>query len=142
MSITQSLNNLPPKTRRIVLTITAIALVIGVSFFVTNLTERKASRVPRANKPEVTVVSPQRATGKASNAGGVATSGLEMSQNALRLSWTHAEVDERLHMIMRDIHNICVRHGRRADGSVDYVDGANIGGFIKVADAMLAQGVY
>ena len=63
MSITQSLNNLPPKTRRIVLTITAIALVIGVSFFVTNLTERKASRVPRANKPEVTVVSPQRATG-------------------------------------------------------------------------------
>ena len=82
------------------------------------------------------------APGKASNAGGVATSGLEMSQNALRLSWTHAEVDERLHMIMRDIHNICVRHGRRADGSVDYVDGANIGGFIKVADAMLAQGVY
>ena len=82
------------------------------------------------------------APGKASNAGGVATSGLEMSQNALRLSWTHAEVDERLHMIMRDIHNICVRHGKRADGSVDYVDGANIGGFIKVADAMLAQGVY
>ncbi len=63
MSITQSLNNLPPKTRRIVLSITAFALVIGVSFFVTNLTERKASRVPRANKPEVTVVSPQRATG-------------------------------------------------------------------------------
>ena len=82
------------------------------------------------------------APGKASNAGGVATSGLEMSQSALRLSWTHAEVDERLHMIMRDIHNICVRHGKRADGSVDYVDGANIGGFIKVADAMLAQGVY
>jgi len=81
------------------------------------------------------------APGKASNAGGVATSGLEMSQNALRLSWTHAEVDERLHAVMRDIHNICVRHGRRADGSVDYVDGANIGGFIKVADAMLAQGV-
>ena len=82
------------------------------------------------------------APGKASNAGGVATSGLEMSQNALRLSWTHAEVDERLHAIMRDIHNLCVRHGKRDDGSVNYVDGANISGFIKVADAMLAQGVY
>ena len=82
------------------------------------------------------------APGKASNAGGVATSGLEMSQNALRLSWHHAEVDERLHAIMKDIHGHCVRHGKREDGSVNYVDGANIAGFVKVADAMLAQGVY
>ena len=81
------------------------------------------------------------APGKASNAGGVATSGLEMSQNALRLGWTHAEVDERLHVIMKDIHENCVRHGKRADGTINYVDGANIGGFVKVADAMLAQGV-
>jgi len=82
------------------------------------------------------------APGKASNAGGVATSGLEMSQNALRLSWHHAEVDERLHAIMKDIHEHCVRHGKRADGSINYVVGANIAGFVKVADAMLAQGVY
>src|SRR5690554_5504551 len=82
------------------------------------------------------------APGKASNAGGVATSGLEMSQNALRLSWHHAEVDERLHAIMKDIHGNCVRHGRRKDGTVNYVDGANISGFVKVADAILAQGVY
>jgi glutamate dehydrogenase (NADP+) len=82
------------------------------------------------------------APGKASNAGGVATSGLEMSQNAQRLSWHHADVDERLHGIMKDIHANCVRHGKRADGSVNYVDGANIAGFVKVADAMLAQGVY
>jgi len=82
------------------------------------------------------------APGKASNAGGVATSGLEMTQNAMRLSWGHAEVDERLHSIMKDIHENCVRHGRRADGSINYVDGANIAGFVKVADAMLAQGVF
>lgn len=82
------------------------------------------------------------APGKASNAGGVATSGLEMSQNASRLSWSHAEVDRRLHAIMVDIHENCVRHGRRSDGSVNYVDGANIAGFVRVADAMLAQGVY
>ena len=82
------------------------------------------------------------APGKASNAGGVATSGLEMSQNALRLSWHHAEADDRLHQIMKAIHGNCVRHGRRADGSVNYVDGANIAGFVKIADAMLAQGVY
>lgn len=82
------------------------------------------------------------APGKASNAGGVATSGLEMSQNSQRLSWSHAEVDKRLHDIMVDIHENCVRHGRRGDGSVNYVDGANIAGFVKVADAMLAQGVY
>ncbi|MBX9873140.1 MAG: NADP-specific glutamate dehydrogenase [Burkholderiaceae bacterium] len=81
------------------------------------------------------------APGKASNAGGVATSGLEMSQNASRLMWTRDEVDTRLHGIMRSIHAACVRHGKRADGSVSYVDGANIAGFVKVADAMLAQGV-
>jgi glutamate dehydrogenase (NADP+) len=81
------------------------------------------------------------APGKASNAGGVATSGLEMSQNATRISWTHAEVDERLHAIMKEIHQNCVRHGSRGDGSVNYVDGANIAGFVKVADAILAQGV-
>ena len=81
------------------------------------------------------------APGKASNAGGVATSGLEMTQNAMRLSWTRDEVDARLRAIMQDIHENCVRHGRRADGSVNYVDGANIAGFVKVADAMRAQGV-
>jgi glutamate dehydrogenase (NADP+) len=81
------------------------------------------------------------APGKASNAGGVATSGLEMSQNAMRLSWPREEVDARLLDIMRGIHTACVRHGQRADGSVSYVDGANIAGFVKVADAMLAQGV-
>ncbi len=82
------------------------------------------------------------APGKASNAGGVATSGLEMSQNAMRLSWTHAEVDERVHAIMKDIHGNCVRHGKHKDGTVNYVDGANISSFVKIADAMLAQGVY
>lgn len=81
------------------------------------------------------------APGKASNAGGVATSGLEMSQNAMRLAWTHAEVDERLHTIMKDIHHNCVRHGERKDGSINYVEGANVAGFVKLADAMLAQGV-
>jgi glutamate dehydrogenase (NADP+) len=81
------------------------------------------------------------APGKASNAGGVATSGLEMSQNAARLSWPREEVDARLLEIMCGIHEACVRHGRRADGSVSYVNGANVAGFVKVADAMLAQGV-
>jgi glutamate dehydrogenase (NADP+) len=79
--------------------------------------------------------------GKASNAGGVATSGLEMSQNSLRLSWSREEVDNRLHGIMRDIHAACVNHGAREDGSIDYVKGANIAGFVKVADAMLDQGL-
>ncbi|PHR13646.1 MAG: NADP-specific glutamate dehydrogenase [Aequorivita sp.] len=79
--------------------------------------------------------------GKASNAGGVATSGLEMSQNSLRLSWTAAEVDEKLHGIMNDIHAACVQFGKDDDGYVDYVKGANIAGFVKVAEAMLAQGV-
>ncbi|WP_227592170.1 NADP-specific glutamate dehydrogenase [Acinetobacter sp. SK-43] len=82
------------------------------------------------------------APGKASNAGGVATSGLEMSQNALRFGWTHGEVDERLHAIMKDIHANCLRYGTQEDGTVNYVDGANIAGFVKVADAILAQGIY
>jgi len=81
------------------------------------------------------------APGKASNAGGVATSGLEMSQNSLRLSWTSEEVDERLKRIMLDIHTSCVTYGADGTGYVDYVKGANIAGFVKVADAMLAQGV-
>ncbi|PJJ21089.1 glutamate dehydrogenase (NADP+) [Janthinobacterium sp. OK676] len=81
------------------------------------------------------------APGKASNAGGVATSGLEMSQNAARISWPREEVDARLLQIMQGIHAACKQYGTRADGSVSYVDGANIAGFVKVADAMLAQGV-
>ena len=81
------------------------------------------------------------APGKASNAGGVATSGLEMSQNSLRLSWSREEVDARLKDIMKDIHDSCVEYGKREDGSIDYITGANIAGFVKVADAMLAQGV-
>ncbi len=80
------------------------------------------------------------APGKAANAGGVAVSGLEQSQNAMRISWTHEEVDERLQKIMRDIHVRCVEHGNR-DGRVSYVDGANIAGFQKVAEAMMAYGV-
>ncbi|MGB3607976.1 NADP-specific glutamate dehydrogenase [Psychroserpens sp.] len=79
--------------------------------------------------------------GKASNAGGVATSGLEMSQNSLRLSWTREEVDAKLHKIMDDIHESCVTYGTRTDGYIDYVKGANVAGFVKIADAMLAQGV-
>ncbi|MBT3742356.1 MAG: NADP-specific glutamate dehydrogenase [Polaribacter sp.] len=81
------------------------------------------------------------APGKASNAGGVATSGLEMSQNSLRLSWTRKEVDDKLQVIMEDIHDSCVQYGENEDGSIDYIKGANIAGFVKVADAMLAQGV-
>ena len=81
------------------------------------------------------------APGKASNAGGVATSGLEMSQNAERLSWPREEVDARLLQIMQAIHQSCVEFGSRKNGSVSYVDGANIAGFVKVADAMLAQGI-
>jgi glutamate dehydrogenase (NADP+) len=81
------------------------------------------------------------APGKASNAGGVATSGLEMSQNSLRLSWTSEEVDEKLKRIMSDIHEACVKYGKDSTGYVDYVKGANIAGFVKVADAMLGQGV-
>lgn len=82
------------------------------------------------------------APGKASNAGGVATSGLEMSQNSIRLGWTFEEVDERLHAIMKEIHRNCVKYGTKENGTVNYVDGANIAGFVKVAEAMLAQGVF
>ena len=81
------------------------------------------------------------APGKASNAGGVAVSGLEMSQNSLRFGWTSEEVDQKLHRIMADIHSACVKYGTGSDGYVDYVKGANIAGFVKVADAMLAQGL-
>ena len=79
--------------------------------------------------------------GKASNAGGVATSGLEMSQNSLRLSWSAEEVDQRLHGIMVSIHEACVKYGKDANGNVDYVKGANVAGFVKVADAMIDQGL-
>jgi len=81
------------------------------------------------------------APGKASNAGGVATSGLEMSQNSLRMNWTREEVEGKLHQIMKDIHEKCVEYGAGKKGKVDYVQGANVGGFVKVADAMIAQGV-
>lgn len=79
--------------------------------------------------------------GKAANAGGVAVSGLEMTQNSMRLSWSREEVDNKLQSIMKDIHDACVKHGTQDDGFINYVNGANIGGFIKVADAMIAQGV-
>jgi len=79
--------------------------------------------------------------GKASNAGGVATSGLEMSQNSLRLSWSREEVDQRLHGIMVSIHEACVKYGKNDDGSIDYVKGANVAGFVKVADSMIDQGL-
>ena len=81
------------------------------------------------------------APGKASNAGGVATSGLEMSQNSMRLSWTREEVDKRLHDIMISIHENCVKYGKEKDGVVNYVKGANISGFVKVADSMIDQGL-
>ena len=79
--------------------------------------------------------------GKASNAGGVATSGLEMSQNSVRQHWTADEVDAQLHRIMKDIHAACMKYGTQEDGSVDYVKGANLAGFIKVAGAMVDQGL-
>ena len=81
------------------------------------------------------------APGKAVNAGGVATSGLEMTQNSMRLSWSAAEVDEKLHYIMHSIHEQCVKYGKQSDGYIDYVKGANIAGFMKVANAMMAQGI-
>ena len=81
------------------------------------------------------------APGKAVNAGGVATSGLEMTQNSMRLSWSDQEVDEKLHYIMSSIHEQCVKYGKQADGYVDYVKGANVAGFMKVANAMMAQGI-
>jgi len=79
--------------------------------------------------------------GKAVNAGGVATSGLEMSQNAMHLTWTAEEVDLRLHQIMSEIHTQCVKYGRQPDGYINYMTGANVAGFLKVAKAMLAQGI-
>lgn len=79
--------------------------------------------------------------GKAANAGGVATSGLEMSQNAIGLSWSREEVDARLKGIMNNIHENCVKYGTEKDGFVNYVKGANIAGFMKVAKAMMAQGI-
>ena len=81
------------------------------------------------------------APGKAVNAGGVATSGLEMTQNAAHLAWSGEEVDEKLHFIMKSIHEQCVKYGRKADGTIDYVKGANVAGFMKVATAMLEQGI-
>ncbi len=81
------------------------------------------------------------APGKAANAGGVGTSGLEMAQNSMKLNWPRAEVDRRLHEIMTKIHESCVRYGKESDGHVNYVNGANIAGFLKVANAMLDQGV-
>ena len=81
------------------------------------------------------------APGKAVNAGGVATSGLEMTQNAMKLHWNAEEVDNRLHEIMCNIHTQCVKYGKREDGYIDYVKGANIAGFLKVASSMLDMGV-
>ncbi len=81
------------------------------------------------------------APGKAVNAGGVATSGLEMTQNSMRLGWSEAEVDQKLHQIMSSIHGQCVKYGKQPDGYIDYVKGANVAGFMKVANAMMAQGI-
>jgi len=81
------------------------------------------------------------APGKAANAGGVATSGLEMTQNSMRIKWTSEEVDSKLHSIMINIHKACVKNGKQPDGYVNYVDGANISGFLKVASAMRDQGL-
>jgi glutamate dehydrogenase (NADP+) len=79
--------------------------------------------------------------GKASNAGGVSVSGLEMSQNSERISWSAEEVDKRLHEIMCNIHAACVKYGRQSDGYIDYVKGANVAAFMKVARAIMAQGI-
>ncbi|MCK4630661.1 MAG: glutamate dehydrogenase, partial [Bacteroidales bacterium] len=73
--------------------------------------------------------------------GGVATSGLEMTQNSMKMNWTRKEVDDKLHQIMRDIHHACKTHGTQKDGYIDYVKGANIAGFLKIANAMLDQGL-
>ena len=81
------------------------------------------------------------APGKAVNAGGVATSGLEMSQNAMHLTWSEEEVDQKLHGIMKDIHTQCVKYGTQPDGYINYMKGANIAGFMKVANAMMGQGI-
>jgi glutamate dehydrogenase (NADP+) len=81
------------------------------------------------------------APGKAANAGGVSVSGLEMTQNSIKLGWSKEEVDEKLHNIMRNIHSACVQYGTEADGYINYEKGANVSGFMKVADAMMKQGV-
>lgn len=81
------------------------------------------------------------APGKAANAGGVSVSGLEMTQNAQKLSWSSEEVDEKLQSIMKNIHEQCVKYGKQPDGYVNYVKGANVAGFMKVAKAMMAQGI-
>jgi len=81
------------------------------------------------------------APGKAVNAGGVATSGLEMTQNAMKLRWNYQEVDSRLHEIMCNIHKQCCKHGKQEDGYIDYVKGANVAGFLKVANSMIDMGV-
>jgi glutamate dehydrogenase (NADP+) len=81
------------------------------------------------------------APGKAANAGGVATSGLEMTQNSMKLNWIAGEVDQKLHQIMKSIHESCVKYGKREDGHIDYVKGANVAGFLKVANSMLDQGL-
>ena len=81
------------------------------------------------------------APGKAVNSGGVATSGLEMTQNAMHIYWSAEEVDERLHAIMKDVHEQCLAYGKQADGYINYVRGANIAGFMKVANAMIGQGI-
>jgi glutamate dehydrogenase (NAD(P)+)/glutamate dehydrogenase (NADP+) len=81
------------------------------------------------------------APGKAANAGGVAVSGLEMTQNSMRLNWTRQEVDNRLQTIMKTIHEMCLKYGTEETGWVNYVNGANIGGFVKVATAMIVQGI-
>ena len=79
--------------------------------------------------------------GKAVNAGGVAVSGLEMTQNSMRLAWSREEVDAKLLSIMKNIHGMCIQYGQEADGVVNYVKGANVGGFVKVANSMIAQGL-
>ena len=81
------------------------------------------------------------APGKAANAGGVSVSGLEMTQNSIKLSWTSEEVDQKLLQIMKSIHESCVKYGTEADGYINYVKGANVAGFMKVAKAMMAQGI-
>ena len=81
------------------------------------------------------------APGKAANAGGVSVSGLEMAQNSQKLNWSAEEVDEKLRGIMKDIHNQCVKYGTETDGYINYVKGANVAGFMKVANAMMAQGI-
>ncbi|MEG1574199.1 MAG: glutamate dehydrogenase, partial [Bacteroidales bacterium] len=81
------------------------------------------------------------APGKAANAGGVSVSGLEMTQNSIKLSWSKEEVDEKLKSIMKDIHSQCIRYGKQEDGYINYVKGANVAGFMKVAKAMMSQGI-